>query len=132
MIEVYLDHCFERAGMQYGVNPRLLKAIAIVESSLNPRAINVNKNLSIDRGIMQINSSWDKHLKKHGIDPAYVWQPCYNIQLGAMILRYCQNMFGNTWRAVDCYNKGLRAKESSFYVWKVYKAYRKLERWGNF
>jgi len=74
--------CFVSAGQHYGVNPYLLYAIAKVESGLNPRAINRNKNGTIDRGIMQINSSWDRYLIRHGIDPRYVWEPCYNIHLG--------------------------------------------------
>lgn len=116
--------CFFSAGEYYGVNPHILMAIAKVESGFNPRAVNRNRNGSLDRGIMQINTLWDKHLKRHGINPSLVWHPCYNIYLGAMVLKHCQNIFGNEWRAVDCYNKGLKAKPNSPYVWKVYKNYR--------
>ena len=117
--------CFLSAGSYYGVNPYLLYAIAKVESGLNPRAINVNRNGSTDRGIMQINTAWDGYLLRHGVDPRWVWEPCYNIHLGAMVLRHCMDRYGNTWRAVDCYNKGSKARENSQYVWKVY---RKLQR----
>lgn len=122
MLDVPYKECFYGAGEYYGVSPELLIAIAKVESGFNPRAVNKNKNGTVDRGIMQINTSWDGYLRRHGINPIYVWDACYNIYVGAMVLRHCQNKYGNTWRAVDCYNKGLRAKESSQYVWKVYRS----------
>jgi soluble lytic murein transglycosylase-like protein len=113
--------CFEDAGRYYGVSPHLLWAIAKVESNFNPRAINRNKNGTYDIGLMQINSSWLPYLKKHGIDPSLLWEPCYNAHVGAMVLRHCIDTYGYSWRAVDCYNKGKKARENSVYVWKVYK-----------
>jgi soluble lytic murein transglycosylase-like protein len=113
--------CFEDAGRYYGVSPHLLWAIAKVESNFNPRALNHNKNGTYDVGLMQINSSWFPYLKKHGIDPSLLWEPCYNTYVGAMVLRHCIDTYGYNWRAVDCYNKGKKAKENSMYVWKVYK-----------
>ncbi len=47
-----LDEIFVRVGNRRGVDPLLLKAIAMVESSLNPAAINTADNESI--GLMQI------------------------------------------------------------------------------
>jgi soluble lytic murein transglycosylase-like protein len=114
--------CFEDAGRYYGVSPHLLWAIAKVESNFNPRALNRNKNGTYDIGLMQINSSWFPYLKKHGIDPSLLWEPCYNAHVGAMVLRHCIDTYGYNWRAVDCYNKGKRARENSMYVWKVYKS----------
>lgn len=119
--------CFLNAASYYGVNPKLLIAIAYTESGLNPRAINKNRNKSYDLGIMQINTSWIPYLKKYDVDPRYVWDPCYNVYLGAMILRYCMDVFGNTWRAVDCYNKGpKKARSYSTYVMRVYNALTRL------
>lgn len=114
--------CFENAGAFYGVSPRLLWAIAKVESDFNPEAINRNKNGTYDIGLMQINSSWFAYIKKHGINPSLLWNPCYNTYVGAMVLRHCIDTYGYNWRAVDCYNKGKKAKETSMYVWKVYKS----------
>lgn len=114
------------AGQYYGVDPYLLYSIAWVESGLNPRAINRNRNGTFDRGVMQINSSWDRYLKRYGVDLSLVWDACYNIHLGAMILRNCMNIYGNSWRAVDCYNKGSRARDNSAYVWRVYRTWTSL------
>ncbi|MFZ8826634.1 MAG: lytic transglycosylase domain-containing protein [Candidatus Caldipriscus sp.] len=123
--------CFEEAGRYYGVSPHLLWAIAKVESNFNPRAINRNKNGTYDIGLMQINSSWFPYLKKHGIDPSLLWDPCYNAHVGAMVLRHCIDTYGHSWRAVDCYNKGKRARESSKYVWKVYKSLLQAQAYAN-
>ena len=50
--------CFEEAGAEYGVSPRLLWAIAKAESGFNPAAMSVNTNGTFDYGVMQINSGW--------------------------------------------------------------------------
>ncbi|WP_448588080.1 lytic transglycosylase domain-containing protein [Thermocrinis sp.] len=116
-------HCFFDAGKRYGVDPYLLVAIASVESGFNPRAINRNKNGSTDYGIMQINSHW---LKKYKIPQEWIWEPCYNIHFGAMVLRRCMDAKKSLKLAVDCYNKGDRAKENSEYVLKVYKRHARV------
>lgn len=120
--------CFYEAGKYYNVSPELLMAIALVESNLNPKALNKNKDGSYDIGIMQINTSWIPYLKRQGINESYIWDPCWNIYFGAMVLKHCMNLFGNTWKAVDCYNKGQKkARHSSSYVWKVYKKIEKVK-----
>jgi len=119
-------HCFFDAGKRYGVDPYLLVAIASVESGFNPRAINRNKNGSVDYGIMQINSHW---LKKYKIPTEWIWEPCYNIHFGAMVLKRCMDAKkGNVKLAIDCYNKGDKARENSEYVLKVYKKHARVLR----
>ncbi|MFN4245949.1 MAG: lytic transglycosylase domain-containing protein [Brevinematia bacterium] len=121
--------CFYNAGTYYGVSPEILMAIAWVESKFNPVAYNKNRDGSYDIGVMQINSRWLSYLKKYGVDIHHLWNPCYNIHIGAMVLRHCIDQHGNTWRAIDCYNKGTKkAKHSSHYVWKVYKSFRYLSK----
>ncbi|MEN3033671.1 MAG: lytic transglycosylase domain-containing protein [Aquificaceae bacterium] len=114
------DHCFERAGSVYGIEPRLLRAIAQVESSMKPWAIGVNKDGSIDIGLMQINSRW---IKTAGIDKSWLFDPCYSAHFGAMVLRLCMDSFKDLKQAVDCYNKGKRASSDSEYVRKVMAIY---------
>jgi len=60
-----------------------------------------------------------------------LWEPCYNTYVGAMILRHCIDTYGYGWRAVDCYNKGKKARETSMYVWKVYKSLLQAQVYAN-
>lgn len=60
--------CLVAAARHHGVDPALLHAIAVVESGLNPRAVNrANANGTRDIGLMQINSAWLPTLKRWGI-----------------------------------------------------------------
>lgn len=104
--------CFDDAGVEYDINPRILKAIAKVESNYNPRAINWNKNGTYDFGIMQINSNWANSL---GIN----WwntlgDPCSNIKGGAMILSNCMKTYGYSWEAIGCYNSRTPSKRDRY------------------
>lgn len=112
--------CWEEAGARYGISPHLLYAIAKTESSLNPAAINRNKNGSYDLGLMQINSSWFPKLRKFGLDEKHLLDPCTSIHVGAWILAQNMQRLGYSWDAVGAYNSSkpdLRLK----YALKVYK-----------
>jgi soluble lytic murein transglycosylase-like protein len=99
------DACFEKAGAHFGINPLLLRAIARQESNFNPRARNTaNFNDSEDRGLMQINSFWFPTLRRAGIDPESLWDPCTSITVGAWILAGEIRQHGMTWEAVGRYN----------------------------
>lgn len=109
----------------YNIHPNILWAIAKVESNFNPYAINRNANGSYDIGIMQINSSWIPVLKRYGLsDVKQLWDPCYNIHIGAWVLSQCIEKHGYTWQAVGCYNAVSPAKKIRYMskVWQVYKA----------
>lgn len=112
--------CWEQAAERYQVNPYLLYAIARTESSLNPAAINRNKNGTYDVGLMQINSSWFPTLRKYGLEEKQLYDPCTSIHVGAWILAQNMQRMGNTWNAVGAYNSSkpdLRLK----YALKIYK-----------
>lgn len=99
------DACFQRAGEHFGISPLLLRAIARQESGFNPRARNTaNFNDSEDRGLMQINSFWFPTLRRAGIDPESLWDPCTSITVGAWILAGEIRSHGMTWEAVGRYN----------------------------
>ena len=118
--------CFFEAGKRYKVDPYLLAAIAKVESNLNPKSINRNKNGSVDYGIMQINSYWINYYK---IPTEWLFEPCYNIHFGAMVLRRCMDAHkGDLRLAIDCYNRGARATGESEYVLKVYGLYQRITK----
>ncbi len=115
-----ISECFKKAGEMYGISPLLLWGIAYVESKFNSGAYRINKNKTVDRGLMQINSSWIPVLKKYGLkDVGYLYHPCYNIFIGAWILRQCIDKYGYSWRAVSCYNTGHPTK-GMYYAKKVY------------
>ena len=100
-----LEACFLHAGTYYGVSPLILKAIAEVESGMNPKAINHNRNGTKDLGIMQINTIWLKELRKYGIGEKELMEdPCLNIHIGAWILNKCIAKYGYNWKAVGCYH----------------------------
>lgn len=121
-----LYNCFLSAGEYYSLDPYILMSIGWVESKFNPRALNKNKDGSYDIGIMQINTKWKNYLKNFGISLSFLWDPCYNIHIGAMVLRHCIDNHGYNWKAVDCYNKGVRkAKGNSRYIWQVYHTFKR-------
>ena len=98
----------------------MLYAIAKTESSLNPSAINRNKNGSYDIGLMQINSSWFPMLRRYGVDEKQLYDACTSIHVGAWILAQNMRRLGNSWEAVGAYNSSnpdIRMK----YALKVYK-----------
>ncbi len=119
-VQSYGENCFTEAGKRYNLNPKLLYAIAKIESNFNHKAVNKsNKNGSYDIGIMQINSRWLPLLKKFNIMENDLYNPCQNIMVGAWILAQCILKFDYTWKAVDCYNKGFNADGKSRYVLNV-------------
>lgn len=112
--------CWEAAAERYGVDVRLLYAIAKTESSINPRAINRNKNGSYDVGLMQINSSWFPLLKRHGIEEHHLYDPCVSLQVGGWILAQNLRRLRDPWLAVGAYNSPTPARARA-YALKVYR-----------
>ncbi|EPF0317234.1 lytic transglycosylase domain-containing protein [Enterobacter chuandaensis] len=131
-----LADCWVQAGNRYGIEPELLQAIAIVESGLNAKATNTNRNGTIDYGLMQINSTHLGYLKKYEITASHLLNdPCHNVMTGAWILAGNIRHFGYSWDAVGAYNAGygntpvkkiLRQK----YIKKVAPHYQKLKKCG--
>ena len=122
--------CFTQAAERHGIDPLLLVAIAKVESSLNPRAINYNRNGTYDIGLMQINSSHLPRLIKTGVThKRLISEPCTSIDAGASILAGFIERHGYTWNAVGAYNAGSSAKREPVrksYATKVWREYQTL------
>jgi len=114
--------CFEEAGKVHNVSSDLLKSIAKVESCLNSKAVNKNKNGSTDLGLMQINSSWVDAMNLNRGE--LISNPCYNVMTGANILRQCIDRHGYTWEAVGCYNANSKDKRVG-YSWKIFRELKK-------
>lgn len=110
--------CYEDAGSEYDINPKLLEIIALTESNLKTDALNINKNGTFDLGLMQINSSWVNALNLDA--KQLLSNPCYNTMTGAKILKQCIARYGYTWEAVGCYNAASRSKRVE-YSWKIFK-----------
>lgn len=128
--------CFNDAGARYNIDPVLLRSISIRESSLNPNAINSNKNkdgkiTSYDYGLMQVNSSHLEKLKSLGIIKSkndLLTNPCLNVQIGAWILATHIQKCGVNWDCLGSYNAGFadgRAGTRMNYAMKIYKIYTK-------
>ena len=117
--------CFDEAGRDYGINPRILRAIAKVESNYNPRAINRNTNGTYDFGVMQINSLWASVLGKERWNT--LGDPCTNIKTGASILSSCMESYGYTWQAIGCYNSRTPDKRDK-YAMLVFRQMKRIEQ----
>lgn len=123
--------CFVQAASRFQIDHRLLIAIAEVESSMNPRAIGLNKRdgrvISEDVGLMQINSSWFPKLASMGITRKDLLEnPCQNVFVGAWILASNISANGVNWESVGAYNAGFKGANAPFrmkYAKKVYARY---------
>ena len=125
--------CFEEASAKTGLPADLLKAIAKVESGMNPGAINKSheeRTGTVDLGLMQINSGSLRQLRDQGITrDRLLADPCLNTMVGASILAEKIKRHGFDWNAVGAYNasctqlKGAACSDArNTYAWRVYRA----------
>jgi soluble lytic murein transglycosylase-like protein len=126
------EGCFNTASVHYSVPSYLLKAIAKVESKMNPLAIGINRNGTYDIGIMQVNSSWFPRLAKVGIQRGELLDGCENIQVGAWILAQNIKRYGLTAEAIGRYNSS-NAYYKNVYAYKVLDKYEEMKNlyYGN-
>ena len=109
--ELPYSNCFQETAEKYGLDSNWLKAIAIVESSLNPKA--VSKSNAI--GLMQIK--WPITATHLGVSKKdSLFDPCTNIDLGGRYLRELTDKYGGDQEnALSAYRVGptTLAKEGS-------------------
>lgn len=136
------SQCFTAAGKKYGLNPRILQAVAFTESGFHPYAVNVrgksyifekmseaynflreNLRKNPDIGLMQVNYYW---FRKLHIPFWYGFEPCYNIFLGAYILREKINRYGNGWFGIAAYHSTTPEKNIR-YAWRIYGSLRRVD-----
>lgn len=123
--------CWDQAAARYGVNAELLKAIGWVES--NWRADAVGPPLSdgnVALGLMQINTVHLPKLALYGIRREDLFNACVSQNVGAWVLADCMRRFGNTWKAVGCYNTGPASNNEAAqlrYVAKVSKHFARFK-----
>jgi soluble lytic murein transglycosylase-like protein len=121
-----IETCIRSAASIYDVPEAILYSIGMVESRMNPNAVNVNKNKSEDLGLMQINTGWLPTLEKRGVTRDMLFDHCVSIHVGAWILRGNMNRYDRTWRAVGAYNASSRHPERrEAYVRKIQETLKK-------
>lgn len=123
------DPMIERAARAVAVRPELVRAVIVVESAFNPRAVSKKGA----QGLMQLNP---KTARRYGVSNAF--DPEQNITAGAHYLRDLLTRFGNDLElTLAAYNAGEDAverygrsippfSETRHYVPSVLKVYRKL------
>lgn len=130
--------CFDAAGERYGVSPALLRAIARVESGLNPAAVNDSHEAStgsVDLGLMQINSAHLPRLSAWGISrEKLLADACLNVMVGAWLLVHHMVRNGHDWNGIGSYNAGCTRLKGqactdarNSYAWKVFNALKAQE-----
>jgi soluble lytic murein transglycosylase-like protein len=128
-VRALIETCIHAEARRRAIPPELLLAIAKVESGLNWRAVNVNRDGSYDIGVMQINSRHLPRLERLGITREMLWHPCVNVAVGAWILHEFIAIYGMNWTAVAAYNTGNPAKKpeaAKKYAVKVHDKYTRL------
>ncbi|TKI05133.1 transglycosylase SLT domain-containing protein [Martelella alba] len=100
--------CWAVAERHFGIEARLLQAIALTESNMQPDVTNINGNGTRDMGLMQINSAHLPRLAKLGIDEQLLYEDgCVSVMVGASILADMMKIYGYSWEAVGAYNAGV-------------------------
>ena len=90
------------------ISYELVLAVINVESSFNIKARNKNRNRTSDRGLMQINSAFQKyHAKNAGIEKFDPYNPFQNVKVGINVLVLDREY----WRG-----KGLSEEDVYYYV----------------
>lgn len=124
--------CWQLAGQHYNIDPVLLYAICLQESSHNASLIHYNNDGSYDIGLMQINSSHLPELRTQGITQKKLLNnTCLSIMVAASLLSDYTKRFGRTWEAVGAYNAGTgtsakRRAERELYAHRVWVRYQQL------
>lgn len=99
-----VERCIVPAATYHQVNPLVLRAILVVESGLNPRAVGKNANGTVDVGLGQMNSMHFKELSQWGISPGHLMDPCISTYVAAWHLKKSVDQGGNTWAGVARYH----------------------------
>lgn len=96
-----ITYCISKYSKLSGIPESVYYSIAKVESGLNPRAINKNKNGTIDIGLMQVNSATARY---YGYNPNELFDVCKNVEVATLKLSDCINKWGYTLHAIGCYH----------------------------
>lgn len=134
------DAIFQREADRLGLDWRLLRAVATVESSLNPRAVN---SADPSYGLMQIlcthhadgvcTNQFPAVRQWSGATTEKLLDPSYNVTIGAEILAWNLRAYGTIEKAIAVYNAWDQRNapprgpfKNQRYVDKVLAEYRRL------
>jgi len=113
----------------YNVNPALAFALCYEESGYNPRAVNRNRNDTVDRGLFQLNNT---SFPKLAVDDFF--NPGISARYGLSHLRWCLNTMGTEVAALAMYNAGHNRvfcagtpKSTLDYISRILKRQRNIE-----
>lgn len=110
-----LDEMFQMAGVRYNIDWKLIKAVAIVESRLDPNAIGDHKR---SVGIMQVSIGLAQF---YDLKRGDLFNPYINIHIGASHLSYLIQKYGLK-KGIRIYNAGERRFFSGRYSNDYYHA----------
>lgn len=111
-------------GYEVRINPYKLKNLVSIYARDEKSIVQLSKELikqglSIDMGLMQVNS---QNISPGEIDR--IFDPYYNIARGSNILAGCAEKYnGDIKASIECYNKGFVRKETYDYYAKFIKSY---------
>jgi hypothetical protein len=89
-------------ALEFQLEPGFVQAIALTENpQLNPHAIHVNNNGTLDRGLMQLNSSWYVSDTWYELDD--------NIRAACEHIKWLRLSGLNWWQIAIAYNCGYYA-----------------------
>lgn len=111
---VVMDQCIASAAQFHRVHPQLLRAILMVESRLNPKAVNYNTNGTKDIGVAQVNTIHLATLEKHGIGENELKDACVNIYVGAWLLSKQIAKHGFNWFGIAAYHSTTPSKNNRY------------------
>ena len=123
------------AGKKYDIDPRIMIAILVVESSFRQSAKNVNTNKTTDYSIAQINyETWKKGFKKMSRAPLnkerLVSDEAYAIFRMAEILRIYKDRFESQDKIWFARYNSSTIKYKTIYKNKLVKEFKKLIEFG--
>lgn len=127
--------CTERAGVRFGFDPDLLRAIGEQESlnridAVGPLLSDGNRAV----GKMGINTIHLPELSQYGVTIEHLFTECGSVFVGAWILGRYHKLAGALWTAVGFYNTGPYSKNKDAqqrYIAAVRRRYDSIKRGGS-
>lgn len=117
--------CINHAAEIFHVPATLIISVMKIENGWNGAAIK-NKNGTYDLGVMQVNSSWLKQVRKTGITREQLqYDPCVNVHTATWILAKGLAK-GEGWQGVGNYHSATPVYNQR-YRQKVKMAYDKMQ-----